>query len=257
MCSGAPVFSDRTGKLLGLHTAGNRQANYGSQITALLRQSSVLAALLPEPAGVEAVAGLGIGESYPLPAEGNGLARSFVLLALREMGELSEPEAAALMPGALAAPMAELDLALWTDKAAGSIYREGQQLVVHARCDRDCHLKIVYVDAQGHGIVIFPNGFQQEGRVPAGQTVQIPGVGAPFTLGIHPPFGKERVYAFASNKPLPATRGRNAGYGLIRIAAPLDTFLKRQRSIAEEGRIGQAVQLAESQVEILTQKAAQ
>jgi len=97
-------------------------------------------------------------------------------------------------PGGLAVSLA-------TERGAGAVYREGEDMVVLATASKDVYAKIYHVDAGGAVKLVWPNRFGGSGRIAAGQTVRIPGAGDPFRFLMQPPFGAEFLKLVASTVP--------------------------------------------------------
>jgi len=72
-----------------------------------------------------------------------------------------------------------LGLTLWSDKAS---YRRGDAAVFSAHTDRDCHLTLISVDARGRATILFPNDFDRDNLLKAGQAVRVPAADAPFQI---------------------------------------------------------------------------
>ncbi|MGD9866988.1 MAG: DUF4384 domain-containing protein [Hyphomicrobiales bacterium] len=85
----------------------------------------------------------------------------------------------------------EFDLALISDK---SEYVAGELLTLTVTSKEKCNLTLINVDGKGVGTVIFPNKFQQDNLITAGQEVKLPGDKAPFQLRLKDK-GKETVIA--------------------------------------------------------------
>lgn len=83
------------------------------------------------------------------------------------------------------------DLSLTSDQDS---YRVGDTPVFTIVAPRDCFLTITDIDSNGTGTVLFPNAFQQDGRIRGGVPVQFPGNGAPFKFRMKDP-GVETVTA--------------------------------------------------------------
>ncbi|MEM7700169.1 MAG: caspase family protein [Verrucomicrobiota bacterium] len=86
-----------------------------------------------------------------------------------------------------------------TDKRT---YRSGEVMVARVKSEKDGYLRLYYVDKTGSATLIFPNGYQQDNRIPAGATIQ---VGAPdgqatanFRFRMKPPGGTEILLAAVS-----------------------------------------------------------
>jgi hypothetical protein len=86
-------------------------------------------------------------------------------------------------------------------------YVEGDLLVVSVRAARDCYVRLYVINADQQVAQLFPNKWQQDHFIPAGQTVQIPGPGAQFILEMEPPFGTEAIKAVASTVPFEDLQG--------------------------------------------------
>ncbi|MFC2254279.1 DUF4384 domain-containing protein [Labrys portucalensis] len=83
------------------------------------------------------------------------------------------------------------DLQLTSDKSA---YNIGDKAVLQVISTRDCNLFVVNVDKMGTGTIIFPNKFQTENAVRAGERVVLGGSGSKFAFKLRDP-GQEKVVA--------------------------------------------------------------
>jgi len=85
-------------------------------------------------------------------------------------------------------------LVLYSDKAR---YRRGDSLRITVRAVSDCHLTVVSIDTRGRGTVLFPNDFEASSLVTAGQVLELPGPGAPYTLRLNEA-GRETIVALCN-----------------------------------------------------------
>ncbi|MGO8752599.1 MAG: DUF4384 domain-containing protein [Thermoguttaceae bacterium] len=77
-------------------------------------------------------------------------------------------------------------------------YEDGDHLALKFAAERDAFLYLLYHQADGRTLLLYPNSAQPDNRVPARKTVQIPAAGQPFGIRIGPPFGNEAVQVLAS-----------------------------------------------------------
>src|SRR5262249_12380939 len=89
------------------------------------------------------------------------------------------------------APGGTFQLVLTADKTTYAVH---DTAVFSATASRDCSLFIVNVAANGDGTIIFPNKFQADNAVKAGQVVQLGAEGGPFGFRLKDP-GQEKVVA--------------------------------------------------------------
>ena len=151
--------------------------------------------------------------------------------------------------GPAAASSGDFRLDLWIDKGNGGIYREGEKLYVNVRTGEDCYLKLIYLDAGGKRIVIFPNSFQRETRIKAGRVYQVPDDRAGFDFRIQPPFGAETLVAFASTEPFPPDAGRQVGNGMVLLKESIATIARNHRGV---GVVKSSARRAEARVTLTT-----
>lgn len=105
-------------------------------------------------------------------------------------------------------------IALSTDKAE---YKPGERMKVTLKLEKDAHLRLYYTDSEQRSYLIFPNKFQQDDKVKAGDAIQIPAEGAAFAFEMT--FPKERgeqpageiLTAVASTEPFLDTRSLQWG----------------------------------------------
>lgn len=64
------------------------------------------------------------------------------------------------------------------------------------------HLRLLYQNAKGEIITLFPNQFQKDDRIPGGVPVKVPSDTAGFDIEIvGPPFGQEHLIAIVTDRP--------------------------------------------------------
>lgn len=86
----------------------------------------------------------------------------------------------------------------WLDRPGNSPkYKVGDKMVVNVSSTVDCNVVVFNYDAKGSLTQIFPNELQKEGRLRAGQTIQIGGDESPFDYHISGTGGTERIFVYA------------------------------------------------------------
>ncbi len=81
-------------------------------------------------------------------------------------------------------------------------YREGDELVLRVRSERDAHLHVLYRQGDGKVFQIFPNAGQRDGRIAAGRDVVFPEEKDTFRWIVGPPFGRETIKVIVADRPL-------------------------------------------------------
>lgn len=85
---------------------------------------------------------------------------------------------------------------------ASHTYLEGEKLRVQFMAERESHLYLIYHQADGSSLLLFPNEAHRNSRVAGGRPVVIPPPGEDFRFRIRPPFGTEVLQGVASMEPL-------------------------------------------------------
>lgn len=81
-------------------------------------------------------------------------------------------------------------------------YKEGDLLSVQFQAEREAHLYLIYHQADGKSLLLFPNEAQPANRISAKQQVTIPGANDEFRIRILPPFGVDVLQVVATLKPI-------------------------------------------------------
>lgn len=81
-------------------------------------------------------------------------------------------------------------------------YREGDTLTVEFTAEREAYLYLIYHQANGESVLLYPNEAHIVSRVPARQWVTIPPPGEDFRFRVTAPFGTEVLQVLASLKPV-------------------------------------------------------
>ena len=130
----------------------------------------------------------------------------------------------------------DLSVDVWVDRGDGAIYRSGDKLTVFVRASYDCHLYLIYHDADGNDILIYPNARQANNRILGGVIYQIPDARDTFDFKVQPPFGSELLKAVVSSEPFPNLKGKILSNGLKLLVGSFKNNLIQLRGIGMQGR---------------------
>ena len=83
------------------------------------------------------------------------------------------------------------------------VYRVTDPVTLMIRTGADCHLTLLNTGPNGATRLLFPNRYQQQTLIPAGQTVVVPGLGAGVTIAPIGPAGVEHVTAVCRTGEVP------------------------------------------------------
>jgi hypothetical protein len=98
-------------------------------------------------------------------------------------------------------PESGLAVDAWVDRPERT-YTVGQRLKVFVRPKETSYITVLNVGSSGRVAVIFPNFFQRDMQVSAGQTVKVPADGAGWRIEVAGPPGVEVIKVIASREPL-------------------------------------------------------
>jgi hypothetical protein len=82
-------------------------------------------------------------------------------------------------------------------------FLEGDIVSFYISMDQDAYLTILYQDAGGQLSVLLPNSLYPDSFFRAGLFIPIPNEQNPYQFRITAPFGKETLWVFAADKPIP------------------------------------------------------
>jgi hypothetical protein len=101
----------------------------------------------------------------------------------------------------IAPPQQPFNVTAWVDREDNT-YAPGDTLRIFARSNEDAYLTVINIGTSGRATILFPNQVQADSRVRAGQTVQIPGPNAGYSLQVSGPDGTDVIKVFATREPL-------------------------------------------------------
>ncbi|WP_254508866.1 DUF4384 domain-containing protein [Anatilimnocola floriformis] len=81
-------------------------------------------------------------------------------------------------------------------------YSQGERLTVRFKAEVDCHVYLLYHQADGSTVLIFPNKAQPDNSVKANTEVSLPKAGDEFRFRVSAPFGKEALQVVAGKQPI-------------------------------------------------------
>lgn len=108
----------------------------------------------------------------------------------------------------------EIHLELTTQRGDGATFAEGEKIQYFVSANRDAYLILLYKDASGRLIQIYPNARSGNGFHKAGEYMEIPDRMSVFDFTITSPFGSEQVWAFAATIPFPSLKPKDLSNGL-------------------------------------------
>ncbi len=81
-------------------------------------------------------------------------------------------------------------------------YQEGELLSATFTAEKEAFLYLLYHQADGQSLLLYPNPAARDQRLPAGQRVTIPTPGGDYRFRVQPPLGKEVFQILATTVPL-------------------------------------------------------
>lgn len=131
-------------------------------------------------------------------------------------------------------------LKVWSDKAVGEAYAEGENLVLHVESESSVFLRIDYYQADGKIVRLLPNPLMSN-RVVAEWRFTLGGDGNVFQFKVAPPFGTEMLTVVASQHPIDmeaetSTEELNDSY-VDQLSRRLQTYRAQGRAAAAYIRI--------------------
>lgn len=107
-------------------------------------------------------------------------------------------------------PGVAFKIALQIDKGDGGVYAEGEELRVFFRTERDCYLKVLYIDVNQNRILMYPTARDYKGKLRAGVDHALH---ANNRFIVQPPFGAEMIIGVCSTEPVGAANEIDLGGG--------------------------------------------
>jgi len=141
----------------------------------------------------------------------------------------------------VSSPDTKLDIKVWVDRMDGGVYNEGEKMQAYLWANKDCYLNLIYHDAAGNDLLIFPNQYRQDNRIIGNTRYPIPSRSDRFDFTVVPPCGVEILKAFACTHPMPKLQGDDAGAGIKRLKLSVDRLRQTLRSIRVDGRPGSEI----------------
>ncbi len=117
---------------------------------------------------------------------------------------------------------------LWVNHPDG-VYHDGDTMSIYLSANKDVYAELVYVDASGQSLIIFPNTYEWNNRLRAGKVYAIPNPETDGILKVEPPFGREIIKVYASETPFPIPNGRKVN-GLVLLNS-VEDFQSETRGI--------------------------
>jgi len=129
------------------------------------------------------------------------------------------------------------------------IYSVGETMTVTVKPERDCYLYLIYYGANNQVACLFPNKYQQNNHVRAGNVVTIPSPDAGFQFTARPPCGKEILQVVGTLKPVDILKAQQK-----ELTKDLVTMLKTDdlKDMVIELKKGKMRDWAEARIEITT-----
>ena len=115
------------------------------------------------------------------------------------------------------------NLAITTHLGDAQTFQEGDIVSFYVSLDNDAHLAIIYQDAGNHLYLLIPNAMYANNFFKAGLFIPIPNEQNPFQFRIAAPFGKETLWVFASNQPLPPLPLLKSEDNTIQLSGDIDS----------------------------------
>ncbi len=96
-------------------------------------------------------------------------------------------------------PASLLNVRVWTDKKE---YKNSEKIKVYIRGNKPFYARVIYKDASGKTVQLFPNPYSSDNYFRGGTVYEIPSGEDRFDLEVSPPFGSESITIYAGSSQL-------------------------------------------------------
>ncbi len=117
----------------------------------------------------------------------------------------------------------KLNVQVWLNRDP-PIFQNQDTIHVSVETNKNCYLRLIYHDAEGKNVIIFPNYRYKDDKVKGGQVYLVP-----TKFIARPPFGDEQLIAFVSTEKFPDVSVSDRGDGLYLLNDSLSIFAKKFR----------------------------
>jgi len=152
-------------------------------------------------------------------------------------------------------PTSPLNVKVWTDKKE---YKNSEKIKVYVRGNKPFYARVVYKDASGKTVQLFPNPYSSDNYFKGGTVYEIPSGEDRFDLEVSPPFGSESVTVYAGSSQLGDLDLDSASgiYDIKTKAADIGTKTRgvKIKQKGEDGGSKTPVEFSEGSVSIVTKK---
>jgi hypothetical protein len=152
-------------------------------------------------------------------------------------------------------PTAPLNVKVWTDKKE---YKNSEKIKVYIRGNKPFYARVVYKDASGKTVQLFPNPYSSNNYFKGGTVYEIPSGEDRFDLEVSPPFGSETVTVYAGSSQLGDLDLESASgiYDIKTEAADIGTKTRgvKIKQKTDDGGKKLPVAFSEASVSIVTKK---
>lgn len=124
-------------------------------------------------------------------------------------------------------PDAGFEIALWTDREDAT-YKPGDEVKFSFKTDKNCYLTLLNVSTSGEVKVLFPNEYQKDNLVKAGNTYSVPGEEAKYIYKADKPYGVEIVKAIATLKEVALYKSEE-----VEPTGPFQEFKETEQKVAK------------------------
>jgi hypothetical protein len=165
-----------------------------------------------------------------------------LLLALRILFLLSYLAAAIVCAQERTTHAHRIQLEITTYLGDRQTFAEGDNLSFLVTLYKDAYLLVLYETSQHQLIQLLPHRYSTARKYKAGIYIPVPDESARYHFVIAPPFGKERVLAFAADRTLPNLPGKDLNNGLRLLTGNTEGVLQQLRNniTDQDGSFGEA-----------------
>jgi len=128
----------------------------------------------------------------------------------------------------------EIHLEITTYLGDRQTFVAGDRLSFLVSLDHDAYLLVLYQTAQQQLIQLLPHKYSHAQTYKAGYYIPVPDEQARYQFVIAPPFGKEKIMAFASTRPFTPLDGTPLSNGLRQLSGSLAEITQKLRKESEE-----------------------